>query len=164
MKFPAISVESDFAKLVVSIIACQLAGAAGAFFSAPAIPAWYAQLAKPDFTPPNWVFAPAWTFLYLLMGISLYLIWKRIERPGAGRALELFALQLVLNVIWSAAFFGLQSPVAGLAAIIVLALAIVATIAEFWKLDEWAAVLLLPYLGWVSFAAALNYGIWMLNA
>lgn len=155
--------KDDWAKLGASVATCQLAGTAGAFFSAPSIPTWYAQLAKPEFTPPAWAFAPVWTALYLMMGIGLYLAWKRIEKPGAGRALELFAIQLALNVLWAAAFFGLQSPVAGLAAIVLLWFAIVLTAAAFWQLDERAGALLMPYLAWVSFAAYLNYAIWQLN-
>lgn len=148
----------DYKKLAISIGLCLLAGAIGSIFTFQSIPIWYSGLNKPSFTPPSWIFAPAWTALYLLMGISLYLVWQKTQKIS-----KTFLLQLGLNVLWSIAFFGLRSPLYGLAVIIPLWFAIAVTIIEFNKTSRKAALLLLPYLAWVSFAAALNFFVWKLN-
>lgn len=150
-------------RLLVSIVVTQLAGIIGSVFTAPAIPGWYATLNKPGFVPPNWVFAPAWTALFLLMGISLFLVWERRGDGGFGLALSVFGVQLFLNVVWSLLFFGLQNPLLAFIEIIVLWTAILLNMAVFYRISRRAALLLLPYLIWVSFAAFLNYNIWMLN-
>jgi len=155
---------NDVLKLIISIIICQLAGVFGSIFTTPAIPTWYAILQKPSFTPPNWVFAPVWTTLFLLMGISVFLVWRKgIENPRVNLALRFFIIQLVLNSIWSVLFFGLKSPILGFVEIILLWTFILLTILYFFKISRMAGILLLPYILWVSFAAVLNFSIWRLN-
>jgi benzodiazapine receptor len=152
-------------KLIVSLIICQLAGFVGSLFTTPSIPTWYASLAKPSFTPPNWVFSPVWISLFVLMGISLFLLWeKTLHYPGVRTALFWFAVQLGLNILWSILFFGLKSPFFALIEIIVLWIAIFLTILKSLRVSKLAGVLLIPYLIWVGFAAGLNYSIWSLNA
>ena len=151
-------------RLVVAILVCQLAGVIGSFFTAPAISGWYATIQKPLFNPPNWVFAPVWTALFLLMGISIFLVWEKgLEKKEAKLAVSVFGIQLALNVIWSLLFFGLQSPFLAFIEIVFLWIAILATAFLFWRISKKAGLLLVPYLLWVSFAAFLNYDIWMLN-
>ena len=151
-------------KLAASIGVCELTGFIGAIFTAPSIPAWYAGLAKPSFSPPSWVFAPAWSFLFLLMGISFYLIWdKGLESKNVKRAMYVFGLQLGLNLLWSVLFFGLRSPLYGLLDIILLWAAIAITISEFSKVSRNAGLLLVPYIAWVSFALILNLSLYLLN-
>jgi benzodiazapine receptor len=151
-------------RLGTSILVCQLAGIAGSLFTAPAISVWYGNLEKPSFAPPNWIFAPVWTFLFLLMGISLYLVWSRgFEDKKIKRAVFIFSVQLALNTLWSFLFFGLRSPLYGFIEIIILWLAIFFTIVNFYKTSKMAAYLLIPYILWVSFAALLNYSIMILN-
>jgi len=155
---------TDIVKLVISIIACQCAGLIGSLFTTPAISTWYATIQKPPFTPPNWLFAPAWTTLYLLMGISAFIIWRRgLGNPQVKKALFLFVIQLVLNTLWSAAFFGLESPLYGVIVIAALWVAIILTILKFFKVSYVAAMLMLPYILWVTFAAVLNISILVLN-
>jgi len=155
---------TDIVKLVISIIVCQCAGLIGSIFTMPAITTWYATLQKPLFNPPNWLFAPAWATLYLLMGISAFIIWRRgLGNPQVKRALFLFVIQLVLNALWSVAFFGLESPLYGVIVIAALWVAILLTILKFFKVSSVAAVLMLPYILWVTFAAVLNVSIWVLN-
>lgn len=154
----------DIIKLIVSIVACQGAGIIGSLFTTTAIPTWYAGLQKPFFTPPNWVFAPAWTTLYMLMAVAAFLIWRKgLDQKGVRFALIIFLIQLVLNTLWSIVFFGLESPFYGIMVIIALWIAIFLTMIKFFKLSTIAGVLLTPYIGWVSFAAVLNVAIWMLN-
>jgi len=151
-------------KFIVSILICQIAGGIGSLFTSPAISTWYAALQKPSFNPPNWLFAPVWTILFLLMGISLYLIWIRgFKNKETKIALFIFAVQLILNTLWSILFFGLKFPLYAFIEIIILWLAISLTIISFYKISKTAAYLLLPYILWVSFASYLNYSIWMLN-
>ncbi len=153
----------QFFKLIVSLVICQLAGLAGSLFTAPAIPSWYASLQKPTFTPPSWLFSPVWIFLYILMGVALYLIWQAGSQREAKTALVLFALQLILNISWSVIFFGLRSPMWAFLEIIVLLLAIFLTILKSLRVSKTAGYLLLPYLIWVGFASVLNYFFWRLN-
>jgi translocator protein len=124
---------------------------------------WYAQLAKPTWNPPSWVFGPVWTVLYILMGVAAWLVWDR-WRGDARTALALFVVQLAFNAGWSAMFFGLQAPGLAFGWILVLWALIVATTIAFWRLRTVAGVLLLPYLAWVTFAAVLNFTIWRMNA
>lgn len=145
------------------IIICELAGAFGSVFTIPSIPTWYASLAKPSFNPPNWLFGPVWLILYALMGISAYLIYEKRKNKAVTGALVVFAVQLVLNVLWSAVFFGLHSALLGLLTIILLWIAIAITMVKFYGILKQAAWLLIPYLLWVSFAALLNFSIWQLN-
>lgn len=154
----------NIAKLAAVIIFCELAGVTGSIFAAASIPGWYAKLNKPRLAPPNWIFSVVWIGLYALMGISVFLVWQKgLEDQNTRIALALFIIQLALNVIWSIMFFGLRSPGGSLVEIIILWLAIFATIIAFAKISDLAAWLLLPYLFWVSFAAFLNYGIYKLN-
>lgn len=151
-------------KLLISLSACLLAGVVGSLFTAPAIASWYVTLRKPSFTPPDWLFAPVWTLLYVLMGIALFLVWKRGKTTTKYRmGIVFFAAQLVLNAAWSFVFFGMHLPKAGFIVIILLWLAIATTIVEFRKVSKVAAMLLVPYLLWVSFASALNFAIMRLN-
>jgi len=150
----------DWFKLVVSIVICEAAGIVGSFATMPAIGTWYATLAKPAWTPPGWLFGPVWVTLFFLMGISLYLVWK--EKPKM-KELPFFPLQLGLNVLWSFLFFGIQRPDWAFYEIIFLWLAILGNIIVFYKVDKRAAYLLVPYICWVTIAAALNYSVWMLN-
>lgn len=154
----------DIWKLVVSIVACLAAGGIGSIFTRSAIPTWYATLEKPAFSPPNWLFAPVWTFLYILMGVAAFLVW----RQGSGNrrvssALIVFLIQLILNALWSVVFFGLESPLYGLIVISLLWVAILVTVIQFFKISRVASALLWPYLLWVAFAAVLNSSIWLLN-
>lgn len=140
------------------------AGAIGSFFTVSAMPAWYATLSKPSFSPPGWLFAPVWTALYLLMGISAYLVWQKGWDDNQVKiALSLFGVQLLLNLLWSVLFFGFNSPLLAFIEITSLWFSVAATISAFYPLDRRAALLLFPYLAWVSFAALLNYAIWTLN-
>ncbi len=151
-------------KLLVSILACQVAGGIGAIFTAQSVSNWYAALNRPYFSPPNWIFAPVWTILYLLMGLSLYLVWKKgLENKQVKTGVMVFLFQLFLNSLWSFLFFGLQSSFYAFIGIIFLWLAILITIIIFSKISKKAAYLLLPYIIWVSFAALLNFNIWQLN-
>lgn len=154
----------EILQLAVSIIVCQLAGLFGSIFTTSSIPTWYADLEKPPFTPPNWIFAPVWTSLFLLMGISTFLVWRKgLAQNRVKTALGIFAAQLALNTLWSILFFGLKSPVAGLIEIVILWIVILLTIQRFYQISKPAGILLLPYILWVSFAAVLNFSIWQLN-
>lgn len=150
--------------LISVILICQLAGGIGSFFTTPAIPTWYADLAKPSFSPPNWLFGPVWILLYTLMGIAAYLIWKQgFNKKEIKIALAIFAIQLVLNVLWSVIFFGLRSPLFAFLEIIFLWIFVLLTLLSFYKISKPAGLLLLPYILWVSFAAILNLSIARLN-
>jgi len=149
-------------KFIISIILPQLIGGVGALVTISSVGSWYQTINKPFFTPPSWVFGPAWTTLYLLMGIALFLIWKS-DHPSKKTALWVFGIQLVLNGIWSPAFFGLESPILGLVVIVPLWILIVVCIKVFFPIHKTASYLMVPYLLWVSFATALNAGIWYLN-
>jgi benzodiazapine receptor len=154
----------DIWKLVVSIAASLAAGAIGSVFTRSAIPTWYATLQKPSFNPPNWLFAPVWTFLYILMGIAAFLVWRKgVGNRQIRMALIVFLIQLILNALWSVVFFGLESPLYGLIVISILWVAILFTVLQFFKISRVASVLMWPYLLWVTFAAALNSSIWLLN-
>lgn len=154
----------DTAKLIGCVAVCLLAGAVGGIFTYPNIAGWYANLNKPALTPPNWAFGPAWTALYILMGIAAYFVLREgFGKEKVREALGVFAAQLALNVLWSLVFFGLRSPFYGLGAIAGLWLAIAVTIFLFWKISKVGAALLVPYIIWVSFAAYLNYSVYALN-
>jgi tryptophan-rich sensory protein len=147
-------------ELLVCVALCFLPGIVGSR-SAPG--AWYASLTKPALTPPGWAFPVVWTALYLLMGVALFLAWRAGSGPGLRLALTVFAVQLVLNGLWSWLFFGLKRPDLALADILLLWLAIGASIVLFWRLRPLAGALLVPYLLWVSLATWLNFGLWRLN-
>ncbi len=152
-------------KLMISIFICLAAGMFGSFFTSASVDTWYETLNKPSFNPPNWLFAPVWTVLYVVMGISLFLIWssENAARDRKSTALILFSLQLLLNVVWSVFFFGLKNPFLAFLEIIFLWGTITFTIFSFHKISVSSAYLLLPYLLWVSFASVLNCSIVLLN-
>ncbi|MDQ5928028.1 MAG: hypothetical protein QG633_466 [Patescibacteria group bacterium] len=153
-----------FLKLVVAVVVTQLAGIIGSLFTFSAIPTWYATLTKPELNPPSWVFGPVWTTLYLLMGVSAFLIWQKgWARKDVKIALSVYGVQLVLNALWSIVFFGMQNPGLALVNIALLFVSIVATMVLFYKISRPAMYLLIPYILWVSFASYLNYAIYALN-
>lgn len=154
----------DFQKCIVSVIGCELVGLLGTPFTTSSIPTWYATLEKPFFAPPNWIFGPVWTLLYLLMGVAFYLIWKQgWQKKKAKTAGTFFLMQLALNGIWSPIFFGLRAPALGLVIIVAMWVCIAVTIRTFYPLSRVASYLLIPYLLWVSFATLLNAAIVVLN-
>jgi benzodiazapine receptor len=152
--------------LIFFVLASLIVGTSATFFTEPSIATWYAALAKPDFNPPTWLFAPVWTALYILMGIAAARVWDERAnegRKGFGIELVFWSAQLVLNFFWSAIFFSLHLLLAGLVEMGVLWLAIVTTLVLFWRRDRIAGLLLLPYLVWVTFAFVLNLALWRLN-
>lgn len=150
-------------KLVISIIGTVGLGSLGGVFTIAEIQGWYAGLNKPSFNPPNWIFGPMWTFLYFLMGISFYLVWKLPSSIERSKAIRLFVIQFVFNFFWSIIFFSLHQTGWAFAEILLMWVFILLTILQFRKLSTAAAVLLIPYLLWVSFASLLNASIWLLN-
>ena len=150
-------------KLAGSLVACFGAGAIGGAFTAASVNTWYTQLVKPEFSPPNWVFAPVWNFLYLLMAAALYRVWVSEKTKHKKAALLIFACQLSVNAVWSAVFFGAKSPAGGLVVILSLLILIGWTIMLFKRVCAKSASLLTPYWLWVCFAAYLNYQLWVLN-
>ena len=153
----------DVVKLVVSLAVPLLAGFGSSVFTVNSISTWYATLNKPWFSPPNVVFAPVWTILYILMGLALFLIWRSPRNRTRDIGIALFAAQLAINVIWTLAFFGLQNTLYGLLTIIPLWILIAATIYQFYKVEKWASYLLVPYIVWVSIATALTASVFLLN-
>jgi len=154
----------EILKLVVSVSICQFAGFIGTVFTTPSIPTWYATLNKPFFTPPSWLFAPVWITLYTLMGISAFLVWRKgLSDQHVRKASIVYAVQLILNVLWSGVFFGFRSILAGLIVIVILWIAILLTILNFHKISTTAGLLLIPYILWVSVAASLNFSVLILN-
>lgn len=155
---------SNVVKLVVAVAVPLLVGGLSGLATARSVQDWYPGLVKPSFNPPSWVFGPVWTLLYLMMGIAAFLVWQKGWASGAVKtALALFAIQLILNGLWSILFFGLRSPGLALADIILLWLSVGATMVLFWGLTPVAGMLLLPYEAWVTFAALLNGSIYILN-
>ncbi len=145
------------------IFLCQLAGVIGSIFTTPAISGWYAGIQKPAFSPPNWIFAPVWITLFVLMGISISLIWLSEKNKVRKKAISVFFIQLFLNTLWSIIFFGLKNPFLAFIEISVLWFAILYTIILFKKIKKPAAIILIPYILWVSFATVLNLVIVTLN-
>ena len=137
---------STIVKLIISILASFAAGGVGSLFTFKSIPTWYAQLKKPRYTPPNWAFGPVWTILYVLMGISVFLVWQRISTNSAVLAFILFWIQLALNAFWSIIFFGMKSKGGGVVTIVLLWLLILATIITSFRVSSWAGALLIPYI------------------
>lgn len=155
---------SNTLKLVIAILIPLLVGATSGFFTATGVDSWYQTILKPSWNPPNWIFGPVWTTLYILMGIALFLVWKADTAPEIKRlAIILFSLQLVLNFFWSFIFFNQHAIGWALVEILVMWLLILATIFAFANISRTAAWLLVPYISWVSFAAILNYTIWRMN-
>jgi benzodiazapine receptor len=156
--------KNDLFRLILSIIICQMAGVIGSALTAGSVAEWYPTLIKPSFAPPGSTIGLIWIILFTLMGISLFLVWREApENPAARTALYFFAAQLIVNVSWNAAFFTLRSPANGLVVIAILWILILITIVKFWPINKTAALLLVPYIGWVSIAAYLNYLLWALN-
>lgn len=139
-----------------------IAAVIGAIASVEAAP-FYAQLSRPDWAPPGWVFGPVWTVLYIMMGVAAWLVWRRYGFGGAGMALGLFCFQLAVNALWSWLFFAWHLGAPALADVLLLWWLIVATLIAFWRSSRLAAALLVPYLVWVSFASALTYTVWQMN-
>lgn len=156
--------SADYKKLAAAVLVCLVAGLIGSFFTVDSVGTWYASIRKPSFNPPNWVFGPVWTALYILMGVSAYLVWmKGWDRKDVRAALAVFGLQLALNALWSVIFFGAKQIFYAFAEIVFLWLGIVLTIVLFYRISKNAALLLVPYILWVSFAAFLNYSLWRMN-
>lgn len=152
-------------RILAVVVTCLAIGYFSGIVTRSSIDTWYPTLVKPSFNPPNWVFAPAWSLLYLLMGVAAGLVWDRIEyeKEAVKNALVFFAIQLALNALWSYLFFGLMNPLLALIEIFVLWLMIYETLLKFIKINKVAGYLLVPYLLWVSFATILNASIWWLN-
>lgn len=157
---PAPSFSLRIGSLMAFLAACFCVAATSAFFPPDE---WYQDLIRPSYAPPNWVFAPVWTVLYTMIGISGWLVWKSTRQGDKHSALSAFVVQLILNAAWSGLFFGWHRPDLALMEIVLLWAAIVTTILLFRRFSTVAAILLLPYLAWVSFATILNYGFWSLN-
>ena len=157
------TVVRQLAGLVAFMAVCFISAGLGAAFTVASVGGWYQTLAKPSWNPPDWLFGPVWTALYFLMAVAAWLVWRGHGWNAAKTALNWFVIQLALNVFWSFVFFGLQRPGLAFAEIIVLWLSIVATCLAFQAKSRTAALLLVPYLAWTSFAAILNLTLWRLN-
>lgn len=154
----------DIIKLIAAILICQAAGGIGAIATTSSIGTWYATLNKPSFNPPNWVFGPVWTTLYALMGIAVWMVWsKGISNPTVRVAVILFAIQLLLNSLWTFIFFYFHQPGWAFVEIVLLWVAILLTIIWFFRISTAAGILMLPSIVWVSFASVLNFSLWWLN-
>jgi len=147
---------------IISILIPQIIGFIGGISTASSVQNWYKGLVKPSFAPPNWLFMPAWLFLYFLMGVALFLILKS-QSEKKKIALSFFSTQLILNMFWSIIFFGLHQPLIAFIEIIILWVFILLTIVKFYKIDRQAALLLIPYQVWVTFASVLNFALFYLN-
>jgi benzodiazapine receptor len=155
----------SYPKLAAAILLCVIVGSIGSLVTLTGPGSWYTTLQKPFFAPPNWLFAPVWIMLFVLMGIALYLVWESgTERREVKAALGIFGVQFFLNVIWSFLFFGLKSPLLGFVDIILLWVMIAATIWVFFRVRKSAAYFLIPYIAWVTLASALNGAIYFMNA
>ncbi len=156
--------QLNYKRLIISLALPQLAGIIGSIFTTSSISGWYSGLIKPSFNPPNWIFGPMWILLYILMGISIYLIWQSLEKNKINKNIfYLFYIHLFFNATWSIIFFGLQNPGLAFINIIILLIFIITLIFKFYKISKLASYLLIPYLFWVSFASLLNCFIWYLN-
>lgn len=153
------------AHYIIFVALSLFTGIIGSIFTIPSIPIWYANLIKPWFNPPSWLFSPVWTTLYILMGSAAFLVWQTKTKTKSlkNTALTLYFIQLVLNSVWSYLFFGLKNPGLAFFEIVILLLTIIATTYYFWKIYRPAAYLMLPYIAWVTFATILNSSIWLLN-
>ena len=153
----------DVLALVVFLALCLGVSGLGGAITATSVGTWYQTLEKPPFNPPDWVFAPVWTTLYVLMAIAAWRVWRRRGAEGRRTALSVFALQLGLNLAWSFLFFGLRRIDLALLEVTVLLAAIATTAVLFWRIDRWAGALFVPYLLWVAYATALNASLLLLN-
>lgn len=154
-----------FTKILIFVATCLGVGFISGMATQSGVHTWFPMLEKPVFNPPNWVFAPVWSFLYILMGVAAGRVWGRIdyEKENVRKALLFFAIQLALNALWSVLFFGLQNPLLALVEIVLLWLMIYETYLQFKTIDKIAGWLFVPYLLWVSFATVLNASLWWLN-
>lgn len=157
------SIREQLIALVVFLGLCAAVAAIGSVMSSSAMDGWYSDLEQPDWNPPDWVFGPVWSVLYILIGISGWLVWRARGWDGARVPLIVWGVQLLLNLFWTVVFFGLEEVGLGAIEIVFLWISIVATIVVFWPIGRLAALLLVPYLIWVSYAAMLNFSIWQLN-
>ena len=162
-KRPDLGAGKDVLALVLFVGLCLGVGALGAAVTDTSLSTWYPTLVKPSFNPPNWVFGPVWTTLYVLMAIAAWRVWRTTDRDTARGPLALFVLQLAVNLGWSVAFFGLREIGLAVAVIIALDLLVLATALAFRRIDRLAALLLLPYLAWIAFATVLTIALWRLN-
>lgn len=158
------SIKNDILKLSGSFLIVLLFAAIGSLATFSQIPTWYADLIRPEWAPPNWVFPVVWTTLYILMALALFLVWRKgLETKQVKMAVAVFLVQLALNATWSVVFFGLHSLGGGVAIIILLWISILANIIVFYRLSKLAGILLLPYIIWVTIASYLNYTVYLLN-
>lgn len=155
--------SKDILALVLFVGICLGIGGLGGAVTNTSVTTWYSTLAKPSFNPPNWIFGPVWTALYVMMGVAAWRVWRAADQNTARGPLAVFALQLAVNLGWSVAFFGLRDPGLAVAVILVLDLLVLATALMFQRIDGLAAMLLVPYLAWIAFATVLNVTIWRLN-
>lgn len=155
--------QNKWVKLLVFVSICLLVATMGALLTASSVTSWYTTINKPTWTPPNWLFGPVWTTLYLMMAVAGWLVWQQGSKARR-LPITLFSIQLFLNLIWSGLFFTLQNPILGFIDIVLLWLAIVSTMIAFWPVSRLASLLLSPYLVWVSYATALNFAIWQMNS
>lgn len=152
-------------KIIIALIVCLAVGYSASTVTRPSVETWYPTIVKPVFNPPNWIFMPVWTLLYILMAIAAGLVWDKIKEQTeeVKKALLFFIIQLTLNAIWSYLFFGLKNPLLALVEIALLWLMIYETYLKFIKINKIAGYLLIPYMAWVAFAGILNASIWWLN-
>jgi translocator protein len=155
--------RSPWVGFLVLLILCFAVAGLGGWVTTPNIPNWYADLAKPSWTPPDWVFGPVWSMLYFTIAVAAWLVWRQAGLASAAVPMTLFGIQLLLNALWSWLFFGLHHPGAAFVDIVLLWMAIAATTVAFWCRSTLAGILFVPYLAWVSFASMLNLAIWRLN-
>jgi len=150
--------------ITISVLICLAIGFLSSIATQSSVNDWYLTLNKPSFTPPNWLFAPVWTALYIMMGVAAGIVWsKGYHHVWVKTALYHFVFQLLLNALWSIVFFGLKNPLGGMVVILALLTMIILTIKWFKVISKPAALLMIPYVLWVAFASALNYKIWELN-
>lgn len=153
----------NYIRLIISITIPLLIGLIGSFFTSSSVNTWYTTLNKPPFNPPNWLFGPVWTTLFILIGISFYLVWVFDFGRNKWLTIGCFSLNLLLNLVWSLFFFGFRNPFLAFIEIIILWIVILSNILIFYGISKLAGILLIPYLLWVSFASVLNYFIYILN-
>jgi len=156
---------NKFVKIAIALLVCLAVGYSASTVTRPSVESWYPTIAKPVFNPPNWIFMPVWTLLYILMAVAAGLVWDKIKEQNeeVKKALGFFLIQLTLNAVWSYLFFGLKNPMLALIEIALLWLMIYETFLKFVKINKTTGYLLIPYLAWVGFAAVLNASIWWLN-
>ncbi|HIH32055.1 TPA: tryptophan-rich sensory protein [Candidatus Woesearchaeota archaeon] len=153
--------QIDYVKLIVSIVICLLMGFIAGMSTSKSIDSWYSKIKKPSFNPPNWIFGPVWTILYVLMGISLYLMWT--SKIDNRLAIMFFVIQLVLNFLWSYLFFSMHNPLLAFIDIALLWIMIILTMIYAYPVSQTASLLMIPYILWVTFASILNLSIYLLN-